>query len=78
MSMRAVGSIILFLASAIWVVPIAMAQTGEREPPCMECHKPSDVAIDPAQFAQSVHRHLGLRRLPHERGQQVSSHRRPR
>jgi len=53
--MRAVGSIALLLAGAIWPAAAAMAQTGEREPPCMECHKPRDTTIDPAQFARSVH-----------------------
>jgi len=61
------GSIVLLIAGAIWTVPIAMAQTGEREPACMECHKPSDVTIDPAQFARSVHGILGCT-VCHTRG----------
>ena len=57
--MRAVGPIVLFLASVIWSVPTGMAQTSGREPPCMQCHRPSDTTIDPAQFARSVHGILG-------------------
>ena len=51
----------------------AMAQTGEQEPPCMECHKPRDTTIDPVQFARSVHATLdctachteGFDKFPH-------------
>ena len=71
--MRAVGSIILLLLGAIWSGPAAMAQTGEREPRCMECHKPRETTIDPAQFAKSVHAALdctachteGFDKFPH-------------
>jgi len=71
--MRAVGSIALLLAGAIWSAAVALAQTGEREPPCMTCHKPRDTTIDPAQFARSVHAALdctachteGFDKFPH-------------
>jgi Cytochrome c3 len=53
--LRVVGAIVLFLAGAIWSVPTGLAQTGGGEPPCMQCHRPSDVTIDPARYARSVH-----------------------
>lgn len=53
--MRGAALIILCLANAIAGAPRAVAQTGGREPPCLECHKPTDTTIDPAQFAKSVH-----------------------
>src|SRR5271157_5141904 len=68
-----VGSILLFLAGAIWSVPTGMAQTGVQEPTCMECHRPRDTTIDPVQFARSVHATLdcstchaeGFNKFPH-------------
>jgi len=56
--MRAVGSILLFLAGLTWAVPAAMAQAAGRGPSCMDCHKPRDTTIDPVQFGHSVHRNL--------------------
>lgn len=53
--MRAVAAIVFLLASGICLVSTGMAQTGGQEPACMQCHKPSDIAIDPARFAQSEH-----------------------
>jgi hypothetical protein len=52
---RAIGAIVFFLAAGAWSVPPGMAQTSGPQPPCMQCHKPSDITIDPARLAQSEH-----------------------
>ena len=71
--MRAVRTIILFLAGATWIGPAVQAQTSEKTPPCKECHQPRDTTIDLAQFARSVHGDLdctschtdGFDKFPH-------------
>jgi len=71
--MRAAGTIVLLLSGAILSVQTSMAQTGEQEPPCMECHRPRDTTIDPVRFARSVHAKLdcadchteGFSKFPH-------------
>ncbi len=71
--MRAAGTVVFFLAIALWQVPAVLAQKGEREPPCLECHAPRDTTIDPMQFARSVHGNLdctfchteGVQAFPH-------------
>ncbi len=71
--MRAVGKIVCFLAVTILPVTTVLAQKGEPEPPCMECHQPRDTTIDPVQFARSVHATLdcatchteGFEKFPH-------------
>jgi hypothetical protein len=45
--MKALGWVALFVTGATWLVPTGMAQTGERAPPCMTCHKPNNTTIDP-------------------------------
>ena len=71
--MRAVSTIILFLASTTWIVPAVKAQTSEKSPPCKECHQPRDTTIDLTLFARSVHGDLdctschtdGFDKFPH-------------
>src|ERR1700674_3544741 len=62
------------LASAlISLVPLAATQTSAPETPCMACHTPNKVALDPARFAASVHGALdcstchtdGVNKFPH-------------
>ncbi|MGO9516206.1 MAG: cytochrome c3 family protein [Candidatus Korobacteraceae bacterium] len=71
--MRAVGTFVLLLASAIWFAPASVAQKADQAPHCMECHQPRDTTIDPVQFSHSVHATLdcdschteGFNKFPH-------------
>jgi hypothetical protein len=70
------GLRMLLLTSAfLSLVPFAATQTSTAETPCLACHAPNKVAIDPAQFAASVHGALdcstchteGVSQFPHAR-----------
>ncbi len=74
--MRPMIRIVLFLAGALWLAPPGTAGAGGAESDCMGCHGSGDRPIDPARYAQSVHRELpctechmeGYDRFPHAKG----------
>lgn len=66
-------AILAFFVCAILPAPRALAQSAGQAPPCMQCHGPNRVVIDPDRYARSVHAALdcttchaeGVDKFPH-------------
>jgi len=65
--------LLLAFAAVSWVTPAVGQTSVAADTPCMSCHTPNKVAIDPAKFAASVHGALdcstchtdGMSKFPH-------------